>query len=88
MGKLRNHGGDTIIGMAQWLGRKIRHHDPLSEVDSWKPMRAGQNKLRVSVVKDDPSTIVYLLANGARYEIKVREMAADEPEQELVAVGQ
>jgi hypothetical protein len=51
-------------------------------------MRAGQKQLRVSVVKDDPTTVIYLLADGSRYEIKVRQMAADEPQQELVAVGQ
>ena len=85
MGKLRNHSGDTAVGMAQWIGRKIRHHDPLSEVDDHVIMRGA--KLRVGIVKDQPLQVVYLLWNGQRYEITVREVEPDEPVKKLVAVG-
>ena len=87
MGKLRNHGGDTVIGMVQWIGRKIRHHDPLSDVDNFV-MTRGASQLRVGVVQDDPLKIVYLLKDGRRYEISVREIEASEPVPKLVAVGQ
>ena len=86
MGKLRNHSGDTAVGMAQWIGRKIRHHDPLSEVDDFKLMRGA--KLRVGIVADQPLQVVYLLGNGQRYEITVREVEPEEEVKKLVAVGQ
>ena len=86
MGKLRNHGGDTAVGMAQWIGRKIRHHEPLSEVDDFKTTRQG-GQLRVGVVKDEPLKVVYLLGSGQRYEITVREIAAEESVPQLVSVG-
>ena len=86
MGKLRIHDGDTAVGMAQWIGRKIRHHDPLSEVDDFKTTRQG-GQLRVGVVKDEPLKVVYLLGGGQRYEITVREIAAEESVPQLVSVG-
>ena len=86
MGKLRNHSGDSAVGMAQWIGRKIRHHDPLSEVDDFKTTRQG-GQLRVGVVKDEPLKVIYFLGGGQRYEITVREVEPDEPVKKLVAVG-
>jgi hypothetical protein len=87
MGKLRNHGGDTLVGMAQWIGRKIRHHDPLSDVDNFNPVRHGQRgKLRVGIAIDDPMKVVYLLGNGERYAITVRKIDPEE-EVEVEAVG-
>ena len=86
MGKLRNHGGDVGLGLVQFIGRKIRHHDPLAEIDDHVLMRGA--KLRVGVVKNEPLQIVYLLGNGQRYEITVREVEPDEEVKKLVPVGQ
>ena len=86
MGKLRIHDGDTAVGMAQWIGRKVRHHDPLSEVDDFKTTRQSGH-LRVGVVKEEPLKVIYLIGGGQRYGITVREVEPDEPVKKLVAVG-
>ena len=87
MSKLRNHNGDTTVGMAQWIGRKIRHHDPVSEKDSFRTTRVGQKHMRVGVKKDNPHAVVYLTSDGQRFEITVRAMKPEEGEPLLVAVG-
>lgn len=83
--KLRNGGGNHVHGMAQWIGRKIRHHDPMSEIDDFKAMRGP--RLRVGILKDDPSSVVYCMADGRRFLIEVSEVEVEEVELALVAVG-
>jgi len=63
MSKLRNHSGNTTVGMAQWIGRKIRHHDPVSGADDHIKTRAG-GQMRVGINAADPLEVVYVTAGS------------------------
>ena len=87
MSKLRHHNGDPLTGIVQWLGRKIRHHDPLSETVGAKVRGVYNSRKRVAIDVNKPTHVIYSLEDGRRYELTVREMDATE-KVELVAVGQ
>lgn len=87
MSKLRNHNGDPLTGIVQWLGRKVRHHDPLFETVGAKARGVYDARKRVAIDKKKPNRVIYSLEDGRRYALEVREMDATEVV-ELVAVGQ
>jgi len=84
MGKIRERFKDDVEGLAQWVGRKLRNHNPMSQ-------RVGTTRLRpkmvVGIVAFDRTKVVYRLGDGRRFEMSVREVDADEELQKLVAVG-
>lgn len=77
--KLRNAGGSPLMGLAQWVGRKIKNHDPMKEIDG-KSLAGTRSisKRKVSIALTDPDAPVILceLANGLVFEIQVREVEA------------
>lgn len=88
--KLRNRGGDTLMGLAQWLGRKVRNHDPMMTLDkgvagppgsqaiarriSDKPQPGKASVTLVTAISSAP-IVLYELADGRLFELMVREAA-------------
>jgi len=88
MSKLRNHSGDVAVGLAQWTGRKIRHHNPAEEVVSLRTVKSGRSLSRkIGINATDPLQVIYLTEKGQRFAITVRELDAAEPTPAMVAVG-
>ena len=100
MGKIRQHlEKTTVVGLAQWVGRKVRNHDPLSTVDG--PGSAIRKKYRTitdGVLKPktayvgldslDPSVVLYGLEDGRVFKITVTELAENEGnEAQITSVG-
>ena len=102
MGKVKSHLGHGSKALTQWVGRKVRNHDPMSAID----VTAGGHTLRSTQhrnVKDgqfvsgavycgiidspDRSTVIYGLANGRRFAITVTELDAEQGKPELVKVA-
>lgn len=72
MAKLRNHKTD-IGGFTQWLGRKCRNHNPLSEAEK-RPN--GRQSLRVRAGGELHNRIVYE-ARGRTFLIEVTDISGD-----------
>ena len=43
-GKIRTRYDNDLLGFAQWVGRKIRNHDPMSERDTGRGKRTYLNQ--------------------------------------------
>ena len=96
-GKLRNSGGDLRVGVVQWMGRKLRNHNPFAELVERQPkhlaLRAQQTNTKDGVVMmraaDDEEfpSVIYRLADGRRFEFSVREVGEDEELGKLEAIG-
>jgi hypothetical protein len=87
--KLRNAGGDPLMGFAQWVGRKVRNHDPMAKIDA-TIVRAAKSQRGVSIVADDVKApvVLYELADGRLFEIQVRQVEpASYAKAKRVAVG-
>jgi hypothetical protein len=79
--QLRNSDGDPIMGLAQWLGRKVRNHDPMLTVDAGRNFRGhtystAPSKMNVSIVAEGVEfpVVLYELADGRTIELQVREV--------------
>lgn len=83
-GKLRN-GSSDLEKLAQWVGRKMRNHNPLGKIDTAEP-RLGRD-ISVGVIADDRSTVIFTMRNGRRFQIALREMEPEEEVPQLVDVG-
>lgn len=80
-GKLR-HGSDPKAAFLQFIGRKLRNHDPMSLVDGTAAeLRYGT--MRVGVDEEN-SRVIYRTKSGRTYEIQVTEI--DEVTNEDAAV--
>ena len=97
-GKLRNSGGDHRVGVVQWMGRKLRNHNPFAELVQSQPkhvaMRAAQTNTHDGFVMLKPAeegfefpSVVYRLADGRRFEFAIREIPEDEELGELQEIG-
>jgi hypothetical protein len=51
LGKIRGRYTNDVVGLAQWIGRKLRNHDPLSERDGGAE-RNAKGKVRHRSMKD------------------------------------
>lgn len=93
MGKVREHIKDDVQGLTQWIGRKLRNHNPMSardgKVASIKMTKKpeGYKPATAHLLKDDPRTAVYTLGNGRRFKLQVVEIPAEEELGEMLAVG-
>jgi hypothetical protein len=101
IGKIRGrYLGDTE-GLAQWVARKIKNRDPMSERDG-SPGQAVKNKVGRRFVKDgqhtrgavycgmidgEPTRLIYGLEDGRIFEMSVREVNPSEAKRKLIAVG-
>lgn len=80
-GKLR-HGKDEKGGFLQFIGRKLRNHDPMSLVDgAAAEQRYGTMKVGVD---EENSRVIYRTKSGRTFEIQVTEI--DEVTDEDVGV--
>ena len=101
IGKIRGRYTDEVFGLAQWMGRKLRNHDPMSERDG-SPGEANKRKqghryvqdgkvekgiVYCGVVAGSPNVIRYGLIDGRIFEITVREIMDEESTPKLIAVG-
>ena len=102
IGKIRGRYEDDTTGLAQWVARKVRNHDPMSERDG-SPGKANQSKrgkrhvhdvsyatpgvVYCGTVDGKPNSVVYGLSDGRAFEITVRQIPATEKMQKLIAVG-
>ena len=86
MGKIRERFKDDVEGLAQWVGRKLRNHNPMSTRDT-ASVRRRVASIQVGIVAFDRNKVIYQLGDGRRFEMGVREMEADEELPKLVAVG-
>ena len=96
-GKLRNSGGDHRVGVVQWMGRKLRNHNPFAELVERQPkhlaLRAQQTNTKDGVVMmraaDDEEfpSVIYRLADGRRFEFAIREIPEDEDVGHLQEIG-
>lgn len=72
---------DPVVGLAEWIGRKVRNHDPLHEV-------VGRNRVRkttqVGIVAGMTDTVFVEAVDGQRFLICVRPLLANEPSPEIV----
>jgi hypothetical protein len=85
VGKIRERFKDDVEGLAQWMGRKLRNHNPMSARDGASLRR--RVAITVGIVAFDRTKVVYQLGDGRRFEMCVREMDQDEELPKLVAVG-
>lgn len=82
-GMLRN-GSTDIERFTQWIGRKIKNHDPLKELDA---QQHGQRRMPTVVkVLRDGSGVIARSSSGRRFEIIVREMDVNEPTRAVVDI--
>ena len=97
-GKLRNSGGDPRVGIAQWVGRKLKNHNPFAELVQRQPkhlaLRAQQTNTKDGIVMLKPAeegfefpSVVYRLADGRRFEFAIREIPEDEDVGHLQEIG-
>jgi len=103
MGKIRpQFSEDVVHGLAQWVGRKLRNHDPLSTVDGNRSTQLATKKsfrmvhsdgdaktgqVYCGLVKKDTRLVRYGLADGRVFQIAIREVTPDEDPVELLEVG-
>ena len=103
MGKVRpRYEDDVAVGLAQWMGRKLKNHDPLSELGNagrggakhlhrkYRTVKDGAPEPGVvycGIVKSLPTSVRYGLEDGRAFQITVREVEPEEAPVELVAVG-
>jgi hypothetical protein len=101
MGKIREQFQDDLVaGLTQWLGRKLKNHDPASALDvgalsarMLKQQRVvADAKVRAGhcycgIVKGKRDTLRYGLEDGRVFELTVREVDEGEDPVFLVAVG-
>ena len=86
MGKIRERFKDDVEGLAQWVGRKLRNHNPMSARDT-ASVRRRVASIQVGIVAFDRNKVIYALSDGRRFEMSVRELDTDEETPKLVAVG-
>jgi hypothetical protein len=87
MGKIRERFKDDVEGLAQWVGRKLRNHNPMSQRVGKTTMPRMWPKVQVGIVAFDRNKVIYALSDGRRFEMSVRELDTDEETPKLVAVG-
>jgi hypothetical protein len=87
MGKIRERFKDDVEGLAQWVGRKLRNHNPMSQRVGRFSNERGRPRMQVGIIAMDRTKVVYELGDGRRFEMCVREIEADEETPKLVAVG-
>ena len=94
--KLRNSGGDPLIGLAQWVARKVRNHDPMAELDAGRARyarvaskrEAGKASVTMVTEGTESPVVLYELADGRMFELQVREVhPAAYAKAKRVAVG-
>ncbi len=96
-GKIRTRYDNDLIGFAQWVGRKIRNHDPMSERDTGRGKRTYLNQdakpkigepFVAMVEHAEEPVVLYGMGDGRVYEIQVREVRPEAyAKTKLVAVG-
>lgn len=74
--KLRN-ASDEMGGLAQWLGRKLKNHHPMSSVDT-KKVGSPSTPKEVGIIASRQDTVLYRLNNERVFEITIREVVGDE----------
>lgn len=91
-GKLRN-AFNEVEGLAQFLGRKLRNHNPMSQIDksdtSNTKFRTNSGTGQIGIPKDDRSKVLYQLKDGRKFEVAIREIT-DEVEElpdDLLKIG-
>jgi hypothetical protein len=87
MGEIRERFKDDVEGLAKWVGRKVRNHNPMSQRVGRFSSERVRPKMQVGIVALDRTKVVYELGDGRRFEMTVREMDHDEELPKLVAVG-
>lgn len=90
MGKIRDRFSNDTEGLAQWVGRKLRNHNPMSERD--KGMVEGHRKkvahgMKTGILADDPTKVVYQMGNGRRFVLSVQEIPEGEELPMVTEVG-
>lgn len=73
MGKVKNHM-EPITGLTQWIGRKLKNHDPLEGVVEGK---GGKINKRVGVVASTRNQVLYTAPDGRKYMMTVEEVGSD-----------
>lgn len=94
MPKLRN-GSTDVEKFAQWLGRKCRNHNPLSELglkprerEAQPRMYTPKHKGDVRVVASGDRNVLLYAAANRMFEITIREVEPEEYDGvDTVAVG-
>lgn len=71
MGKVKEAFTDDGAGLAEWVYRKLRNHDPLSARDKAKGLRSA-------FVTKDPLVVRYATADGRCFEVAVRQVPPNE----------
>ena len=100
MGKIREQfEGDMVAGLTQWVGRKLKNHDPMSAMDAGATMRGipvprqindakvKPGQVYCGIVKGKRDTVRYGLQDGRVFEVTVREVEDSEEPVLLTAVG-
>jgi hypothetical protein len=100
MGKIREQfAGDMVAGLAQWVGRKLKNHDPMSAMDGGAYVRGLKVSRQVQDAKVKPGqvycgivngkrdTVRYGLQDGRVFEVTIREVDESEEPVLLTAVG-
>ena len=91
MGKLRN-GSTELECFTQWVARKCKNHNPLSELGDTNakhlPSRYGRRgKAQIGIEEGDRNVIIYT-ANDRTFKIEVEEIDTEMVDhEELIAVG-
>lgn len=85
MGKIHDGYPNGQTALAQWVKRKLKNHDPMSEVDAYIPanqVHPAFKKLGRVKLHKERACVHYLLDNGDAYLITV-EKTSPEKLQEL-----
>lgn len=70
MGKVRSHIEDDAEALAEWVARKLKNHDPMSDrakVDKSDRRWAGER----TTLNQENATVVYQTDDGGMYRITV-----------------
>lgn len=102
MGKVREQFTNDVHGLAQWVGRKVKNHHPMSHREGTNeafPLAVKRKSYGVKdgevsepgvaycgIVAGVPNTIRYGLADGRVFEIKIMDVTTH-AELSLVKVG-
>lgn len=87
-------GGSGVGALAQWVYRKILHHDPMAVTETAKHRSSKKVRMTAAgkavpriIFADGNDYVVYNLNDGRSFEITVRQMTNQEVDALVASLG-
>lgn len=76
---------DAVKGLTQWIGRKVRNHQPLKEL--MPTGMSGKETLGITTTLSSEDTVYLRMGDGRKFAIIVTEVTEQVEPAQLVKVG-